>query len=166
MELTELPSNPWERLPGESDKAFAAFIAYRDTPAHERSIEKCAKKVGKSGAKVWQKWSVRWRWVARCVAWQDEQDRAARAARLAEIEEMNRRHVALARSMQEKAAKRLEFLDAGSLTPDELRQFIAVATRLERTVLGQPDQIIEQRVSRPAEELSDDELAAIATGGH
>ena len=157
----------WERLPGESDKAFAAFIAYRDTPERERSIRKvCAAVVGESTAKVrqWERWSSDFRWPERVQAWQEEQDRVATAARLREIEAMNARHAQEARALQQKAIERLKTLKPDELSPGLLLRYLLDAARLERSAMGEPDQIVEQRVKRPAEDLTDDELAAIATG--
>jgi len=158
----------WERQHGESAKAFGAFSAYRDTPARDRSIPRCvaAYYEGESKAKVqlWQRWSSRWSWVKRADAWQDEQGRRARIAHLAEIEAMNRRHVEAAKALLAKALDALDALDADDLEPGQIRQFVVDAARLERTAMGEPDQVVEQRIRRPADEMTDDELAAIATG--
>jgi hypothetical protein len=158
----------WERLPGESDKAFAAFIAYRDTAEKDRSIPKCVAAYygGESSAKVrqWQRWSSDFRWQERVQAWTDEQDRVATAARLREIEAMNARHASEARALQQKALTRLQTLQPSELSPGLLLRYLLDAARLERSAMGEPDQIVEQRVKRPAEDLTDDELAAIATG--
>lgn len=34
----ERPQQPWDRQPGETDKSFAGFVAYRDLPAQIRSL--------------------------------------------------------------------------------------------------------------------------------
>lgn len=158
----------WERLPGEGDKAFAAFIAYRDTPEKDRSIAKCVAAYygGESAGKVrlWQRWSSQYRWQERVTAWKDEQDRIARETRLREIEAMNARHASEARALQQKAIERLKLLKPEDLTASLLLRYLIDAARLERSAMGEPDQIVEQRVKRSAEDLTDDELAAIATG--
>lgn len=125
----------WERQPGEPAKAFAAFRLYRDTPAHERSLEK----VARERSTYVTRWSGRWNWVVRAAAWDTEQDRAARTAQLAEIEEMNRRHIQIAMGMVSKAAQRLNALNPNELTPSELRQFFTDAVKLERLARGEAE---------------------------
>jgi hypothetical protein len=159
----------WERRSGETPKAFAAFCAYRDTLPKDRSIAKCAAAYYGDTASVskvnqWKRWSARYDWQARVKAWDDEQDRIALEKRLAEIEAMNARHAQEARALQQKAIERLQKLKPDDLTPGLLLRYLVDAARLERSAMGEPDQIVEQRVKRPAEDLTDDELAAIATG--
>jgi hypothetical protein len=64
----------WDRLPGEPDKAWAAFCSYRDMPVSGRSI-KAAQEL-QTGKKLktrqpsrhWLSWSSKWNWVARARA--------------------------------------------------------------------------------------------------
>ena len=113
---------------------------------------------------LWKRWSGQHRWQERVQAWKDEQDRVAVATRLREIEAMNARHASEARALQQKAIERLKLLKPEDLTASLLLRYLIDAARLERSAMGEPDQIVEQRVKRSAEDLTDDELAAIATG--
>jgi virulence-associated protein VagC len=69
----------WGRLPGESDAAYSAFIAYRDMPA-PRSLIRVGQELGKSGG-LCERWSSRHEWAERCRAWdnhlQRERDKVA-----------------------------------------------------------------------------------------
>lgn len=67
---------PWDRQPGESDKAFAAFCAYRDL-GPDRTHEKTREKLGKNSGylRVLEAWSGRFRWMDRAAAFDAELDR-------------------------------------------------------------------------------------------
>lgn len=79
--------DPWDAQPGESDKAFAAFVAYRDM-GPDRAIRKVVKELGQKEryVSVLNKWSSAWGWVTRARAWDAHVDRAERQAVLAEAE--------------------------------------------------------------------------------
>src|SRR4051812_24365359 len=59
----ESSTNPWDRRSGESGKAYAAFLAYRDLGI-ERSLTKAAEKVTKKKQTL-HRWSVQWDWPDR-----------------------------------------------------------------------------------------------------
>lgn len=86
----------WERQPGEHEKAFAAFAAYRDA-AQDRSVRATARDL-----KVWptqlQRWVVQWRWYDRVAEYDRHMDRVrVREARKVLVE-MTTRHSTLAMS--------------------------------------------------------------------
>ncbi len=66
---------PWDRLPGESQPAYKAFLAYRDAGGC-RSVRSLARQVGKSRSLLFR-WSSRHRWTARAQAWDMARDFAA-----------------------------------------------------------------------------------------
>lgn len=80
-------------LDNESDKAYAAFCAYRDMPPDERSIEvaynarksneRATKGLATSGR--WVKWSTDYSWVERAKAYDVHSDRVFLKAREREI---------------------------------------------------------------------------------
>jgi hypothetical protein len=90
------PSHPWARQPGESAKAYAAFLQYRDLPPkhhdpyEQRSLANLARKLEVSITAL-QGWSADFGWVRRAAAWDvavaQERDRAHFAA----IGDMSRR---------------------------------------------------------------------------
>ncbi len=81
---------PYERMEGESQKAFEAFCRYRDM-GRERTARKVAQEFGKSDAYMNQLSQV-WHWIERSKAWIDELDKRRREATLKEIQEMAKRH--------------------------------------------------------------------------
>lgn len=168
-----MDSKPWDRLPGEGPKAYAAFLFYRDMPDKERSISNAIDRYygtlppnrKRSKMRQWLGWSATHAWQERLKAWQEEMAAAAAAAKIQEIVEMNRRHAREAMALQQKALERLRSLKPEELSPYDVLRFFVEAARLERTALGTPEQITEQRVKRRLEDYTDDELAAIAFGG-
>lgn len=83
---------PWERQPGETQRAYAAFGVYRDmgssrslTSAH-RALR--GQEGGKTGARkapsYWQAWSARYAWQERVALYDAHRDRKAREGREAE----------------------------------------------------------------------------------
>ena len=86
---------PWQRLDGEPDDAYEAFIAYHRNNGHlETDTDKLLNKAPN------QEWVDKWQWDDRCAAWDAETDR--------------RRIVNMARG-QNIAANTLVALAAGSL---------------------------------------------------
>lgn len=88
---------PWERREGETDPAWAAFIAYRDMGL-DRSTAKVSRQVGKNKG-LMDRWSSRHGWVERVAAWDAERDRVKREAELDETEAMGRRHAQQAQAL-------------------------------------------------------------------
>jgi hypothetical protein len=75
--VTQSPA-AFDRLPGESDKAYAAFRAYlRHEPA-VRSQQIVALECSKHVSQV-NRWANRWAWRARAAAWDSYQTRRAPA---------------------------------------------------------------------------------------
>ena len=88
--------DPWERRDDETDKAFAAFVAFRDLPPGERTdVAAYAKyqglkkaKKGKVPAPSWYKWKKENLWDQRVAlhdAWVDSGDLEATAEKRKEV---------------------------------------------------------------------------------
>ncbi len=130
---------PYERQPRETDKAWQAFLTYRDDP--KRTLAKAAAKLGKSKQLI-EQWNGRWRWRERVEAWDREQDDAGRNAKLDEIARMNRRQARLGRLMQKLARKGLEQRKEAGEVPevDDARKLADTGTRIERVARGEPSE--------------------------
>jgi hypothetical protein len=139
------PPPPWERQPGEPDRAFAAFCCYRDAGAR-RSLDAVGRQLyeGQVGRRRGttgrlQEWSSAWRWVERARAWDAELDRQAREAELEAVREMRRRHAEEAREFQTRALERLRSLPLEELGAPEVLRFFVEAAKLERLSRGEAD---------------------------
>src|SRR5437660_1461972 len=144
---------PYERQPGESDRAFAAFCCYRDL-GPKRSLDEVGKRLygGQSGRKRAatgrvQEWSSNWQWRERVAAWDAHLDQQTREAQEKARREMGERHAKLAVALQEKAIQRLKGMKPEELSSADLLRYFVEAVKLERLSRGEPDTIEEQRHS-------------------
>ena len=75
-----LPFASWEKLPGESGAAYAAFCVYRDF-GPDRNIRKAVEKHEAEPAKqgkryrMWLLWSMQFKWVKRAEDYDQYLDR-------------------------------------------------------------------------------------------
>ncbi len=126
--------SPWERQRGESEKAFAAFVIYRDL-GEKRTITEVARKLTRSRQWI-NEWKDKWRWKERAAEYDQEMQRVARkAARetmAEEYETMIKRQIAISLQLQSKAMKALQTLKPEKLTPKEIREWLKMSTELER----------------------------------
>lgn len=131
--------DPWERQPGESAKAYAAFVAYRDAGA-TRSIRKTAAAV-KRTRQLLERWSADWGWVHRTAAFDREEERLHRS----EVADMRRkmaiRQARIAGALQAKLVERLQSIRPEDLTPQQVAHWLQVAAQVERQALGEPERV-------------------------
>jgi hypothetical protein len=136
-----LPFESWERLPGESSAAYAAFCGYRDFGA-ERNIRKAADMAEKDEGKrekryrVWRNWAAAFRWRERAADF----DRYTEKLKLTElrktIEEQGRVHRAVTGKMLEVVSKKLDTMDPADITQGTVTEWVGTAIRAEREAAG------------------------------
>jgi hypothetical protein len=170
---------PFEQLPAESARAYAAFIAYRDM-GPQRSVRDVAQKLDKS-VTVIGRWSTQHNWVERARSYDAAMD--ARARQATEQEVIERR-----RCMLDKHAKQADELgQAAQMILDEFKDRVGVrggmksidgrtlvklvlglpkmaetAQKLERLAQGEATERHDHRITRErAEQMTDDELDAL-----
>ena len=121
---------PWERQKGESEKAYEAFCAYRDM-GEKRTIVAVAESLHKSGSLL-RRWKDRWDWKERVRAYDNDLEKEARAKAVKERKDMTDRHIQIAMNLQKKALAALNELPVEEMTPKDIREYIKLATDLER----------------------------------
>lgn len=134
-----MADQPFDRLPGESARAYAAFCAYRDL-GPLRSIAKAlaAAQRPASQRRYWEHWSAVHQWVRRAEAYDAHLERLARKERetehLNELEAFRNRQRRLAVASLEnsiellkKAGARLKDLDPKKIPVKSLPQFFRAA---------------------------------------
>jgi len=169
--MSELDKHLWERMPGESAKAFGKFCAYRDL-GPGRSLARLRQQHGNE--KGWSRagleaLSQRWRWVARAEAWDEEQDRLRRQAQSEAIREMAERQARDGLDMQKLARTAMrkwlkEDPESGQLTlattlrPAEAARLYELGFDVERVARGEPTQVTQDLT--PTKENFDEQRIA------
>lgn len=138
---------PWERQKGESTNAYEAFCVYRDLGVKRSQVKTC-EKLGKNTTTI-SEWSVKFNWVERVEAYDDDQERKEREMlekeRLNDIKKMRERHADLAVSMLEKAARAMQAIPDVEVKASDITRMVDVASKLERISRGDVGDVIEER---------------------
>ena len=88
-----------ERQPGETDKAFNAFCAYRDL-RQNRSFATLQDKLRKKSKTQFANWSKKYNWQVRVRAFDDDEDHKNRLRQQESIQKMNDRQASQAETFQ------------------------------------------------------------------
>jgi hypothetical protein len=140
------PRPPWERMDGESTRAYAAFTSYRDLPPNSRSLRAAAESSasGRANLRQYERWSGQWEWVSRVEAHDAFMDGERRTAERDAIVDMGRQHAAAAMQLVERGVTALAAVELAAL------RFIESGIKLERLARGEP----EERIPADAERES------------
>ena len=144
----DLAEQPWERLPGETAKAYHAFAVYRDQGVMERSYSKTAAAIERhiSGVRTWAK---RYWWQKRIDLYDKEMERRSLIAQEQAVVAMNETHARTAVAILSKVGQRLvgvepgpdgtggvQALDPSKLSAGDVARLTEVAVKVERLARG------------------------------
>jgi hypothetical protein len=132
---------PYERIEGETKKAFEAFTMYRDLGI-TRSLREVAQKLNKSLALI-GRWSSKYNWVERSQTYDDEMDKKAILENEKKRREMVKRHANASSMFQAKVIERLNTLKPEELSPNDLIKWFTEAVKIERISRGESTDISE-----------------------
>ncbi len=135
---------PWDKQPGETTKAYAAFVAFKNIEPAFRSQVRVASDLSKSRQQI-QRWSSKWNWEERASAYDETQEVELLASRIEMKKRMDEEHLRIVRHARNKAVQALKDLDPKDLTPSELRHWLDMTLKLERLIMGEPESIQERR---------------------
>ena len=169
--------NLWDRQPGETPRAFAAFCLYRDLPAIDRSIVAAVAQHRKNGGKAsernWETWASLYNWRERGLA--SDSDLASRR-RIRRADALERAQDDIANMSRAALAKLLPLLqptEAGGLDPyqiplSQIPSWLRTLADLQLKSLGYEDSIAltgkdggpvkTQHIFQPSKEVWDDIL--------
>jgi hypothetical protein len=158
-------ANPWERQRGESAKAFAAWVLYRDM-VDTRSYQKVAQELSKSDTLI-KRWGTKWRWQERLNAFLASQDTARLECHRKAMEEMNSRHISTAILFQEKTVEKLQSVHINDLAPRDLPRWFEISVAVERSAYGlnpstKLNAVEQMEFVRPEGSIVDDRIKALS----
>ena len=150
----------WDRQSGETNRAYNAFLSYRDM-GPLRSLRKAADKFygikSVSKANQFLRWSTANNWVARCEAWDMEQERDREKRQREEIRAMDDRQASHGKNLQEIAVSNIyaitghvakngkgEIINA-TINVEEARKLFESGVKVERLGRGEASEISERK---------------------
>jgi hypothetical protein len=144
--MAEPVQHPWQQLPGETDKAYQAFVVYRNLEPDERSLARVGSELVKSRTLL-SRWSAKWSWVERARAWDNYQEVRRLEKRIQEKQAMDEEHLKIVRHARKFAVAALTKSDPDTLLNNvqELRMWITELIKFERLIMGEPESIEERR---------------------
>ena len=137
--------NLWERQPGETAKAYAAFLLYRDLPAIDRSVEAAREgqyKDRKGTVRQWSGWSTRNGWVNRAAEHDSDLASRRRERMEKELDRAKDDAAVLIRALLGKVAERIQGMNAGELAAGQIPTALRTLIELELKVLGYEDRMV------------------------
>jgi hypothetical protein len=137
----------WERQPGETARAFAAFRRYLDLPAEDRTILNAAKShVARSKARKkpslkaserqFEKWSGENYWIMRAAAYDDSLAQIEYEATAEARRALGRKHVELVEHLTDKAIAAVIAVKIDDMSPRDVVRFADAAVKLSGIVHG------------------------------
>ena len=167
--------NLWERQSGETAKAYAAFLLYRDLPAIDRSVSAARERHQrdtKGTLRQWKGWSMRNGWVNRAAEHDSDLASRRREHTAKELERSQDDAVVLIRAALAKVAERIKGMDPEELAVGQIPTALRTLIELEFKVLGYEDRVAltgkdggpvkvdtkTQHVFQPTQEVWDDVL--------
>jgi len=161
-----MSENVWEQARGESARAYAAFVAYRDL-GPERSLAKAAEQAGRH-VSLLKRWSARNRWRDRAWAWDVAQAREAADALRQQREESLRRQARDSDQLQRLAMARLSGLIRRDPATGEVNLDPGVTPRdavtIYKLALELEDRLMGTSQEQPCEEdISEQQLRRMST---
>jgi hypothetical protein len=142
---------PWDRRPGESSRAHAAFRQFRDL-GPLRSLDVLVDDEHAIHIGTLRQWHKRHDWRDRAGAWDDETHRLDDTRRLEAIRGMHDRHQRAGRMAMAKALAALNEVRAEEIPPYAAARLLELGARLERDTLVVSVEQLQGLTPAPAED--------------
>ena len=140
----------WERQLGESTQAFEAFKIYRDLGLKRSNNEVC-NQLSKSRQLI-SRWKSVWNWDERVRAYDNALEKEAHKAAIKNLKDMTNRHIRISVQLQNKALEALNSMKVEDMTPRDIREYLKLATDLERLNRISADQTTSIDIYMPEKE--------------
>lgn len=139
---------PWDCQPGETSRAYEAFVTYRDL-GPSRNVQRTANELGKNYTTV-HGWSQKWSWAERAAAWDSMPGRKTEEAYEAMAKRVAEQHERVATKLMSRLETHLDLLPEGkvpsqtwSIAHGAGRQGHQFATELSRPADTRKNEITE-----------------------
>jgi len=146
---------PWERIgkssivndfgeteiiKGETAQAYGAFCVYREMPHRpedpkKRSLKLVAEELKKTNSVIGD-WSAKWRWVERAAQYDAHFEKIRREELELEFRISQRRHLEMARELQENGTIALLAIKPEDYSPTQAIQAMVEGFKMERLIMG------------------------------
>jgi hypothetical protein len=136
-----LPFESWERLPGESSAAFAAFCSFRDFGT-KRNIRKAVDSSEKDESvrakryRVWRNWCSQFRWRERAADYDNYMEKLKAAEVRKTIEAQGEMQRKVTGKMLDVVSRKLDTMNPEELTQGNVTEWVQTAIRAEREAAG------------------------------
>lgn len=141
----------WERQEGESAKAFAAFVVYRDL-GDKRSLEKVSQNLAKSLPFI-KSWSSKYNWVKRAAAYDDFLDAESTKKTLKKCKAVRETSISVAMKMLKLAVEGMQNVDPKKLSPRDIKEFTKTAAMLATMFSEQAEKVQAEQDSSDDEDV-------------
>lgn len=121
---------PWDRLDGEGEKPYQAFILYRDMGL-ERTYQAVADELQKSYTLI-RRWKDKFEWEQRVLAYDNHLQKDALKEAKKQAKEMRERQAKVGMYLQKMALEGLKSLNPKELTAKDLRLLLKDGIEIER----------------------------------
>ena len=121
----------WEKKPKESNKAYEAFVVYRDLGSG-RTFTAVAEELHKSVSLI-RRWKDKWNWQERAEAWDNSIAEKARIKKAKDYAKMIEVQTGIGQMLQAEAIKAIKKMDLTKASLPALLEMINSGVRIERT---------------------------------
>ncbi len=126
----------WDKQPGESEPAYAAFEAYlkMKTDGGFRNVSALARTLSKS-RQLLDGWKQKWNWQERCDAWDRDLLEKERKSALDERKKTAKNHRTIAIALQSKALTALKKAETDGWELKDIISALRLGTEIEKRAL-------------------------------
>ena len=121
---------PWDKQPGEGEKAHEAFLFYKNLGAG-RTLAQVSREMPKC-YQLLKRWKKENNWKERVDAFDRYNERARQIAAQKDQIDMDKRHIKIGLSLQKKGVEALEATDAKRISAGNIKKLLRYGVDLER----------------------------------
>lgn len=144
---------PWERRPDETDRAWEAWLVYRDM-GPGRSVAEASRRLNISKTTI-NSWSTRHAWLERVKPFDRHMDRAALAEHAKEVGRLMGKQLALSEKLLDRLSENLDHLATGADPTMRWSTAYAAGTRAQREALSEVKPAAQKDLEEQADAMVD-----------